>query len=161
MPSVWSSSMAFFACYEQSLVHELVGQCGGHLGIELSDWAAPNCRVLFLCGPLSGFHWCTGPTVRPDVCPQPTTRTVVRLVCVVMFPLSPEQESTVEWCWPLSWLLVPSQAYSTTLDGLWPRADWRGRSWKNRGTGYMVLARFVCWRRGAGTEAWLDREHLR
>ena len=48
VPSVWSSSMAFFACYEQSLVHVLVGQCGGHLVIELSDWAAPNCRVLFL-----------------------------------------------------------------------------------------------------------------
>ena len=54
---------------------------------------ALNCKVLSLFWPLRSFHWWVGSLVRPGVCLQPAGRAIVVLVCVLIFPISLEQQS--------------------------------------------------------------------
>ena len=50
---------------------------------------APNYRVPSLYYTLRSFCWWTGPTVRPDVCPQPTAERQLDWLSGYL-PLSPE-----------------------------------------------------------------------
>ena len=66
---------------------------------------APNCRTLPLCC-WEKLVLVGKAAVRPDVCPQPTTGTTVRLVCTLSCPL-PGAGLTVKWCGPcLGYLLT-------------------------------------------------------
>ena len=59
---------------------------------------APNCRALPLCCP-EKLVLVGGATVRPNICPQPTTGATARLVYTLSSPL-PGAGLTVEWCGP-------------------------------------------------------------
>ena len=59
---------------------------------------APNRKTFPLCCP-EKLVLVGGVPVRPNVCPQPTTGTTVRLVCALSSPL-PKAGLTVEWCGP-------------------------------------------------------------
>lgn len=73
----------------------------------------------------------------------PVTESI--LVCVVSPSPSPGQESLWNGA-SLLGLLIHCQACGITLDGLWPRAYWRGqvhRRMQRWGVGHTVLARFA------------------
>ena len=96
-----------------------------------------------------------GAAVRPDVCPQPTAGSTVRLVCTLSSPL-PGAGLTLEWC-GLSGLLAHCQACgaasmgSGVLAGVYPQdAQWQD------GQAQLTLPLVVCCRRHSGGEGEAD-----
>lgn len=87
---------------------------------------ALNCTELSLCFLLRSFCWWAGPAVRSDVCPQPTAGAKVEHFVWLSF-LLPGAGVILEWCWPISRLLVYFHACDATLDGFLLRSGWRGR----------------------------------
>lgn len=71
------------------------------------------------------FSLVGGPSIRPDVYPQPVAGTAIRRVCMVVVLSLRGSGVALEWCWMLLGLLSQYQACGTILDGLQPRAYWQ------------------------------------
>lgn len=126
-----------------------MGQSVAALG---RDAVAPNGRAVFPCCPLRSLYLLVGPAVRSDVCCQPTTRAIVRLVCIVFFPSA--------WGRRQFAVVLAPVGTACTLVGLCHCFGWdvtkgvleAAGTQENSGAGCAVLAMFeyVCYGRGPG-----------